>query len=655
MADNTDDLIISISTDQATLRRSIQRIERDLAGLSGSVQKQFTAVGKSIDNSISSTMQNRINAMVGIGTKASKEWTGALADQGKELERLRAKYNPLFGAQQTYAAGLKEIKQAHAIGAISASEMTAALNREKIAFASQVSAIKARNAALEAMPANDNRVGGAFQTANIAAQFQDIGVTAAMGMNPLQIALQQGTQLSSVLATMGNGRQAIAGLGAAFASLLSPISLITIGLVAGSAALVQYFAAGEDGAKKTTPLIEKQNELIRDAAAAWGEALPSVTKVVDQLDRAKQISAGREAGDILGARALEGLGEKLEGINRQFAEAMRGLRGIQADPAFIRDFGKAFSDLKERLDNGTASIADINAAQQMLATAVDQYGVKSVLGFRDAFEKITESIQKSIAASKEAREEWIRALAGATSVQDITDGAGYTTGDGIARVFARKVSVAQTEPFAITTQGNAELGEKIRTFLAAQIDRLGVDDFLDLFLPVFLAGLQDTYADLPRVPGNDVVAAMAMWSETRGILHLGFQTGTEPDRPDTIPFELQTLSATTLRGPTFDLMKLATYRRPRFGEDQESFVKELGVSVLSWMREVASVPMMLQGKPGATPHHWVGGFVDMTTVDASGARVERIHTWRQDSVGQPIDPFRWPLNRSQRRAAKRVA
>ena len=85
MADNSEDLIISISTDQATLRRSIQRIERDLAGLSGTVQKQFTAVGKSIDNSISTTMQTRINAMVGIGTKASKEWTGALADQGKEL------------------------------------------------------------------------------------------------------------------------------------------------------------------------------------------------------------------------------------------------------------------------------------------------------------------------------------------------------------------------------------------------------------------------------------------------------------------------------------------------------------------------------------------------------------------------------------------
>ncbi|MBB2832392.1 UNVERIFIED_ORG: hypothetical protein GGD51_002521 [Rhizobium esperanzae] len=232
-----------------------------------------------------------------------------------------------------------------------------------------------------------------------------------------------------------------------------------------------------------------------------------------------------------------------------------------------------------------------------------------------------------------------------------TDGAAYTTGDGIARAFARKVSIAHTEPFAITTQGNADLGEKIRTFLVGQADKLGVDDFLELFLPAFLAGLRDSYADVPRVSGHDVVAAMAIWSEARGVLHLGFQTGPEPDRPDTVPFELQDLGTTTLRGPTFDLMKLAAYRRPRFGEDQASFVEELGVSVLSWMRETASVPTMLQGT-GAKPHHWVGGFIDMTTVDSSGARVERIHTWPSDKVGEPIDPFRAPLNRAQRRAMR---
>lgn len=68
-----------------------------------------------------------------------------------------------------------------------------------------------------------------FNTANIAAQFQDIGVTAAMGMNPLLIALQQGTQLSAVLNSM---EKPIRGLADAFKQIINPTSLWTIALTA---------------------------------------------------------------------------------------------------------------------------------------------------------------------------------------------------------------------------------------------------------------------------------------------------------------------------------------------------------------------------------------------------------------------------------------
>src|SRR5262249_30979746 len=68
-----------------------------------------------------------------------------------------------------------------------------------------------------------------FNTANIAAQFQDIGVTAAMGMNPLQIALQQGTQLVAILNQMEKPAQ---GLVQAFQQIFNKVSLIGIGLVA---------------------------------------------------------------------------------------------------------------------------------------------------------------------------------------------------------------------------------------------------------------------------------------------------------------------------------------------------------------------------------------------------------------------------------------
>lgn len=75
-----------------------------------------------------------------------------------------------------------------------------------------------------------------FNTANIAAQFQDVAVTAAMGMNPLTIALQQGTQLASVLMLV---EKPLKSLKEAFSSLISPVSLLTIGLVALVAAGLQ--------------------------------------------------------------------------------------------------------------------------------------------------------------------------------------------------------------------------------------------------------------------------------------------------------------------------------------------------------------------------------------------------------------------------------
>lgn len=76
-----------------------------------------------------------------------------------------------------------------------------------------------------------------FNTGNIAAQFQDIGVTAAMGMNPLTIALQQGTQLSAILNTMENP---LKGIAIAFRSILNPVSLLSIGLVGLTAAIIQF-------------------------------------------------------------------------------------------------------------------------------------------------------------------------------------------------------------------------------------------------------------------------------------------------------------------------------------------------------------------------------------------------------------------------------
>ncbi|WP_421579505.1 phage tail length tape measure family protein, partial [Shinella sp. M31] len=351
MADNsTDDMIIAIGVDLATIRRGLKKLEQEVGTSTGRVQKQFETVGRGIDNAMTTAMQNRINAMVGVGTKGAKEWTGALADQGKELERLRAKYSPLFATINNYKAAVADIRRAHAVGAISANEMTAALSQQRQEALKSIATIKARNSALSDTPAMHGARG--FQTANIAAQFQDIAVTSAMGMSPLQIALQQGTQLSAVLGTMGSGKQVIAGLGAAFASLVSPVSLVTIGLIAGGAALAQYIT-GAGNVKTADDAIKSHADTIASIKDAYGEAAEGLGGYVKK-SQAEAAAAAREnlkvQQDV--AKAATSEFNKLLGVLqartggasdvatrfRPFTEAIREFRQSVAEgsPDFVR-------------------------------------------------------------------------------------------------------------------------------------------------------------------------------------------------------------------------------------------------------------------------------------------------------------------------------
>lgn len=123
-------------------------------------------------------------------------------------------------------------------------EAAAAARKEAAALDAAAAAARKRSSAANSstaprtpgVAANSNDISAGAMKANvgnIAAQFQDIGVTAAMGMNPLLIAFQQGTQLSMAL---GGGLKSLV---AALAMVLSPTALLTIAIVALVAAGLQ--------------------------------------------------------------------------------------------------------------------------------------------------------------------------------------------------------------------------------------------------------------------------------------------------------------------------------------------------------------------------------------------------------------------------------
>nr|WP_223215781.1 phage tail tip lysozyme [Rhizobium herbae] len=353
-------------------------------------------------------------------------------------DRVRASVDPVIAvqikAERQMTQSLQAVNRAVLLGVTTQEQANADIARLRAQQVVQINEVREAQERLNQshkqglVAANQNvRHDSGFQTANVAAQFQDIAVTAAMGMSPLQIALQQGTQLSAVLGPMG-AAGAVKGLGAAFLSLVNPVSLVTIGLVAGTAALIQYFATAEGGGEKASKLFEEQNDLIRQAAKLWGDATPSLKSYVDELDRAKNLQDGAAAVDVLAGRQLDGLADGIEGINRAFIDARREFQSFAADPAFIRDFSGAFGDLRQKLADGTATLADLNNAQQQLAIGVEQYGTPKVLQFRDAFDVVTASIYRGIEAARKVREEWITAIAGGADVQTILSGATFTEG-----------------------------------------------------------------------------------------------------------------------------------------------------------------------------------------------------------------------------------
>lgn len=435
------------TSDLETVARTAEKVERKTVSMS----ERFAQAADKVANANNKieTASSRMARQIDQAAKAMDGYSRAaraadIAAFGQELDRLRAKFNPLYAEIQKYRAIQDEIRKAHAVGAISTTEMSAALSRERQATMASIAQIKGRSSALREVSAearatkiandalNRSQAGSRFNTSNLAAQGFDIGATAAF-MPWWTVALQQGPQVAQVFNDI---RQSGARIGpavaGAFMQILNPVSLLTIGVIGLTAAAVQYFTTADDGSDELDGQLRKQADLIRSVADRWGDAVPMIKAYADQLKRVDEMAEGQAAGEVVAVAQFDGLEEKLVGLRREFAAANNAMKGIGADPAFLRDFNLAFGTLRERLEDGQASTADYIAAQRMLKQAVEQYGLPSVLEFRDAFEQITASIEKSIKAAWQARLEWIKAVAGGATVQEILEKSTFND-NGVSR------------------------------------------------------------------------------------------------------------------------------------------------------------------------------------------------------------------------------
>jgi len=170
MSDKTDDLIISVSTDVATLRRSLKKIEAAIGETSTVAVKKFDKLGQDIDRSTTRSLKGIENAYSNLGRKIAGVFAvigsargaqqlidsaigiqNALKVAGLEGANLTKVYNSLFASAQKNAAPVEALVSLYSKLALNQKELGASqadlLNfTDKISLALRVGGTSATEA-----------------------------------------------------------------------------------------------------------------------------------------------------------------------------------------------------------------------------------------------------------------------------------------------------------------------------------------------------------------------------------------------------------------------------------------------------------------------------------------------------------------------------
>lgn len=186
--------------------------------------------------------QKRINDLTGVNTKSDTSARAAdIKAYGDEMDRLRAKFNPLFAAGQQYKATLTEINMAHRVGAITQKEQQAAIEATKTGFINQVNVMRGVRAQTQGL---------SHDAKNLSFQLVDVAQGIGSGISTMQIFAQQAGQIGQVLATSEKGAKGLFNeIRAGIMRVLTPMTLLVAGVAALSIGLLMLYKSAYDDAK----------------------------------------------------------------------------------------------------------------------------------------------------------------------------------------------------------------------------------------------------------------------------------------------------------------------------------------------------------------------------------------------------------------------
>jgi hypothetical protein len=335
------------------------------------------------------------------------------------------------------------------------------------------SAQGAQAAAARAAAAGNNIAAGSI--GNMAAQFNDIGVMLAAGQNPLQLAIQQGTQISQVLGGQG-AAGAVNLLKQGFLSLISPVNLITIGVIAFGAAAVQWLMGAAEAGDSAEEAMERLSEAMRD----YGAAADILGADIDEL-RAKYGALADEvqrAAEQVARNAIQRARADLDAVAGDMRATITGI---------VRDAEIASQRLGQasalRAGAGQDSAAAQAAEEQAVIFSQMARAAAEELGLTIAQVRALDAAFASLSAAKTMEEIAVNATSALAVLDGLTDTAGFLPAplaaayDEItkmrdnAALFEAKVNGATTSARQLQ-QTSASIAETIAR--AAGVDLAGV-------------------------------------------------------------------------------------------------------------------------------------------------------------------------------------
>lgn len=335
---------------------------------------------------------------------------------GNELDRLRAKFNPIYAAEKNYLALQNEINTAAKVGAINEKEQALALAAAKNGYDKAVVAAKSYGDAAAQAGAKSKSFGGSLT--NLSFQMNDVISGIMMGQSPFQILAQQGGQIFQVwqmnhsvfkdMASLLKGlitptrvlAGGVLGLGAAYAYLYSKQieaekamrgslagtgrgSGLTVGGLSGIATNAAQSSGMTVGGARTAAMafahtgalsgaqIGQLTSIVKDYAATTGQ---DATNATDQLKTAfsnlgtgigtlsNQIG-GIDYGTQLYIKSLIAAGDQEKAVNVAIAAMKPNLVDHRNQLTLI---GRAWEDVKSGASNYISSLFGLQSDNDTL-------------------------------------------------------------------------------------------------------------------------------------------------------------------------------------------------------------------------------------------------------------------------------------------------